>query len=789
MSADLKKEMKKTYDKVKIHDLINFNYQKKPVKVSVIVPIYNNENYLNECIDSIINQTLEEIEIICVNDGSTDNSLKILKEYADKDYRVKIIDKDNSGYGHVMNIGMDLASGEYIGIVESDDYILPEMYEKLYETAKEFDLDFVKSDFYRFYGEGDSLITNYEKIARDDENYDKIISPKEFKESFKFIMNTWNAIYSSEFLRKNLIRHNETPGASFQDNGFWFKANIYADKTMYLHDAFYMNRRDNPNSSVHNPEKVYCSNEEYQYIYNFLEENDFKEEFLDVYTYKKFHNYMFTIRRIAPEFRREYLNSISQEFNEQNERDELKTKFLSPNDCNTLNWIMRDPEEYYYEILMKKVKVSVILPVYNMELYISECLDSLLNQSLKDIEIICINDGSTDNTLEILQNYQQKDHRIKIINQENKGAGYARNIGIKYAEGEYLSFLDSDDFFDKDMLKLSYEKSKKTNSDICIYGATLFDNQTGIKEICTYNVRKNSLPKKEVFNRNDIQSNIFKSIMGWAWDKLYKKTFVLNNNLQFQEQRTTNDMYFVFASLLKAGRITILDKELYFQRRNVSSSLSNSRELSWDCFYKALLKVKEELIKMEIYEEYERNFVNYALHSCLWNLNSLNEPYAKKLFKKLKISWFDNLSINGHDESYFDNKTEYNQYLDIINIPHYDTVGYDSYKINYWKNKYSNEMKGSIMNMPIKIREGETLTVNQMKEKLVWNRKQRSSLEAENRRLYRELNSDKLKKENWELKKVNEELKKENHTLINSNSWKITEPLRKLKRILKHEKN
>lgn len=774
MVTDLEKEMKKTYEKVKIHELINFDENQENIKVSVIVPIYNNEIYLNECIVSIINQTLKEIEIICVNDGSTDNSLKILKEYANTDNRIKIIDKDNSGYGHAMNIGMDFASGEYIGIVESDDYILPEMYEKLYETAKEYELDFIKSDFYRFYGEGESLSTTHEKIARFDENYDKIISPNEYKETFKFVMNTWSGIYSTEFLRKNVIRHNETPGASYQDNGFWFKSNIFAEKTMYLHDAFYMNRRDNPNSSVHDPEKVYCSNTEYQMIYEYLEENNLKEEFLDVFNYKKFHNYMFTLERIDPKFDKEYLNTISKEFNEQKEKNELRIKYLSPNERNTLKWIMKNPDEYYYEVIMKKIKVSVILPIYNMEMYISECLDSLLNQSLKDIEIICINDGSTDNTLEILEEYQLKDKRIKLINQENKGAGYARNIGIKYAKGEYLSFLDSDDFFHRDMLKFSYEKSKKTNADICIYGAILFDNQTGEKEKCTYNVRKNLLPEEEVFNRKDIESNIFKNIMGWAWDKLYKKTFVLNNDLEFQEQRTTNDMYFVFASLLKAGRITILDKQLYFQRRNVATSLSNSREISWDCFYNALIKVKEELITMEIYEDYEQDFINYALHSCLWNLNSLNEPYAKELFNQLKLSWFDELSINGHDESFFDNKTEYNQYLDLIHIPVNDDEGYNSYKINYWKNKYSNEIKGSIMNIPIKVRENETLTVEQIVEKLSWNREQRAILESENRRLNKE-----------PLIKENNELKREINVLKNSNSWKITEPLRKIRRILK----
>ena len=114
---------KKTYEKVKIHQLINFSNEPEiPIKVSIVIPVYNVEHYLVECLDSAMNQTLHDIEIICVNDGSKDSSLEILLEYAKRDSRIKIIDKENAGYGHTMNLGIDMARGEYIGIIESDDY-------------------------------------------------------------------------------------------------------------------------------------------------------------------------------------------------------------------------------------------------------------------------------------------------------------------------------------------------------------------------------------------------------------------------------------------------------------------------------------------------------------------------------------------------------------------------------------------------------------------------------------------------------------------------------------------
>ena len=119
-------------------------------KVSVILPIYNVEMYLRECLDSVTRQTLKELEIICVNDGSTDQSLDIIKEYAEKDNRIVVITGPNGGYGKAMNQGLDRATGEYIGIVEPDDYVSLTMFEDLYKIASENNLDWIKADFYRF---------------------------------------------------------------------------------------------------------------------------------------------------------------------------------------------------------------------------------------------------------------------------------------------------------------------------------------------------------------------------------------------------------------------------------------------------------------------------------------------------------------------------------------------------------------------------------------------------------------------------------------------------------------
>ena len=245
------------------------------VAVSVLVPVYNAESYLTQCLDSLLAQieTLPQIEFICVNDGSTDSTPDILNEYAQKNKRFKIISQKNCGYGCAMNVATDNATGEYIGIVEPDDYIEPAMFSTLYQKAKMNDLDFIKSDFFRFTTDektGNENLT-YFCATNDKSYYNKVFNPQQDLKTFRFQMNTWSGIYKKSFIQKFNIRYNETPGASFQDNGFYFLTWCFATKAMVIPEAFYKNRRDNPTSSVKSTEKFYCMNIEYNYIKKCLE--------------------------------------------------------------------------------------------------------------------------------------------------------------------------------------------------------------------------------------------------------------------------------------------------------------------------------------------------------------------------------------------------------------------------------------------------------------------------------------------------------------------------------------
>lgn len=321
-------------------------------KLSILIPIYNVEQYLVECLDSVINQTLKDIEIICLNDGSTDNSLSIIKDYAKKDTRIKIIDKQNSGYGHTMNIGLDNATGEYIGIVEPDDYIQLDMYEVLYNKATENNVDLIKADFYRFTGNGDNLELAINKLDGSNRYYNKVIDISEDLTPFFFIMNTWSGIYKHEFIEKYHIRHNETPGASFQDNGFWFQTFMYAKRVYFLDKPLYMNRRDNPNSSVKSKEKVYSLKHEYDFIRTFIDADPAKfNRLLPIYWYKKFKNYYSNYYRIDDSFKDEFLKVFSSEFKRGLNSGEVDINKFNRKEKRTLLKIINNPKKFRHEIL------------------------------------------------------------------------------------------------------------------------------------------------------------------------------------------------------------------------------------------------------------------------------------------------------------------------------------------------------------------------------------------------------------------------------------------------------
>lgn len=316
--------------------------------VSVVMPIFNAEKYLKQALDSVVSQTLQSIEIICVNDGSTDSSLQILHDYANTDKRIVIIDKPNGGYGKAMNIGIDSAIGEYIGILEPDDYIKPTMYEKLYRAATEEDLDFIRSDYYRLTtDETGSEHLDRVRICNKAEYYRSVQNPQINPDTFNIHMENWTGIYKREWVKDNAIRFNESPGASFQDNSFWFETYCLAKRIRVYDEAFYCYRVDNAASSINQPNKVFTMLDEYQWIESWLKSKpELSAKFLGMLHYKKTHNCEFAFSRLAEEFQLPFLIRYADEYQRAFTNGEIDESLFWPDELQRLKEITNDPEGY-----------------------------------------------------------------------------------------------------------------------------------------------------------------------------------------------------------------------------------------------------------------------------------------------------------------------------------------------------------------------------------------------------------------------------------------------------------
>ena len=340
------------------------------IKVSVVIPIYNSSQFLRECLDSLHDQTMREIEFICVNDGSKDNSLDIINEYVAKDARFKVLNKENSGYGISMNMGFEMATGEYLGIVESDDFVEPDMFEVLYQTASSLKLDVIKSNYFRFTTNPDG--SHNEVFISNTTNVNRVICPADYP---KILMNTtanWTGLYSKAFLEKYSIKHNETPGASYQDLGFHFLTLSLADRAYFMERAFYHYRYDNPNSSINNKSKMYCACEEYQYILHYYSKNPEVGKYFEGVLWARFHNTCLnTYARVSSDLKVEFLKYYCKTFRNALAEGKLQYDAFSPKRWREMINIITDPEKFHkkYMRYRKRDRVKQKHPDKKIPLY------------------------------------------------------------------------------------------------------------------------------------------------------------------------------------------------------------------------------------------------------------------------------------------------------------------------------------------------------------------------------------------------------------------------------------
>ncbi|HJF44356.1 glycosyltransferase family 2 protein [Thermophilibacter provencensis] len=318
-------------------------------EVSVLVPIYNVERYLERCLTSLVGQTYDDFEAICINDGSTDGSRAIIQRFLDADSRFRVIDKENSGYGASMNRGLDVACGRYVAILESDDFFEPDALAVLHEAAEMNQAEVVKANFYLYWSRPEERRELFRVV--DEVEAGHVLRPLDDLAVFFRKPSIWSALYRRDFLVDDGIRFLETPGASYQDSGFNFKVWASARRVAFLAAPVLNYRQDNEGSSVNNPGKVFCVCDEYASMEEFVRARGSADErrLLAILQRMKLDSYLWNYDRLAPELRPAFVERAAKEFRAAFKRGEVDLALFEPAAEADLRAMVADPAAFCVE--------------------------------------------------------------------------------------------------------------------------------------------------------------------------------------------------------------------------------------------------------------------------------------------------------------------------------------------------------------------------------------------------------------------------------------------------------
>ncbi|MDE5779813.1 MAG: glycosyltransferase [Lachnospiraceae bacterium] len=309
-----------------------------------------------------------------------------------------------------------------------------------------------------------------------------------------------------------------------------------------------------------------------------------------------------------------------------------------------------------------EVKVSVIVPIYNGEKYLSQTLECIVNQTLKEIEILCVDDGSTDKTVSIVKKFRDKDARIQLIQKEKSNAGAARNAGMKHAHGKYYLFWDADDLFETEAIEKMYLQAEKDEADICVCNADQYDMVTEQYLAKPQYLREKYLPEHRPCSGREIGKYILYFTSLVPWNKMIRKEYLQQHDISFQNIERANDQFFSCMSLILAERICIVDEVLVHYRVGQQENLTTNFAKTPLCSLYAMLEVKDRLQKEELWENTEIRcaFDNKVLNLILFSLSIQNTTDGyKELYSALKQWGFEKLGVFLHEEDYYFDSLEY----------------------------------------------------------------------------------------------------------------------------------
>ena len=554
-------------------------------KVSVIIPVYNAEKHLRKCLDSVCRQTLDNIEIICVDDGSTDNSLNILQEYAQNDIRVHIYSQKNSFAGVARNCGMSNATGEFYAFLDADDYFNLESLEKLYTLATKNNLDMIKTYSYLVDEETREIIADpyylFQKANSTDLN--RVLSnEKDIQLLHSLPDSPWSGFYRARFLKTHKIHFNTLRCAN--DHSFFVNCICHAKRIMLTDIVLTYYRVNQHNSLISIRSKYFeCQIESYKIskdlILSSLISLEDKKSLLK--------------SELSSLFR--WYHHIECDTISLPKNKKLMQSFISSYDISYvgLNYLKsfefsQDFWNFYFTENQDKPEITIVIPAYNDDQYIGKCLQSAINQTMQNIEIIVVNDGSSDDTLSVVQNFAIRDKRIKIINKiHNQGAFAARRDGILYSKGNFVIFSDADDILEPYACQSAIKLITSHKSDILQFSVGVI-NHTGnptatkwLKNILSPDNRK--LKGKEILQELFVTRNITTSLFGKVYLGILIRSAALHMPL-INSSIGEDILQQFFISFYAENYDTVMTEPLYWY--NYGIGVSNIENVSLEKFIK-----------------------------------------------------------------------------------------------------------------------------------------------------------------------------------------------------------
>lgn len=430
--------------------------------ISIVIPVYNVEDYLEQCLKSVINQDLNDIEIICVNDGSTDNSLKILKKFASKDKRIRVISKENGGQASARNLGIQEANGKYISFVDSDDFIKEDMFTKLYDVAETNDLDIAMCKVALYDNNSGNINHNawYYKLGVFENFNRKIFNHEDTREfTCEISVTPYNKIYKTSLLKENNILFPE--GLIFEDEKFFYDVYLRANKVSIVDEFLYYYRVNRKGSTVDMSKDNDYSDMVpiYKLIRQTFKETGNYESYKVLLANRLIHLELSRFTQTSERHKEHFFNIMKEDLSEVL-KDESIYDNLSLNIKSRVSKLLDSNTYDEFKELDKHKEFSIIIACNNSERFLDETISSIVGQSFSfesNIQLILVDAGSTDGTADICKKYVHLcPENVLYIYQDNINLSNARNEGLKYATGKYINFLEYMDKFKGDTLEHVY---------------------------------------------------------------------------------------------------------------------------------------------------------------------------------------------------------------------------------------------------------------------------------------------------------------------------------------------